>query len=165
MVYNQFSQLYDENGIVKAGHQKKKGNRILQDCICKVSAQRSIKITGVDLTLLNAIIQKCCSSSITTQVSRWMMDIKEVRNKFSHWGDGKVDKDLFDQTWKQLKNATLQCAGDIGHTSVKMFQMAIDQITTCSMADLGDRISQTTDKLSEVFRLIFFNWLSEVPGL
>lgn len=156
LVLKQFSQLYDESGIVNASHEKKKVNQILQECICKVSAQKSIKITDIDLTLLNAIIQNCCSLHTTTKISRWMIDIKEVRNTLAHLGDGRLDKNQFDKYWKKLKNATMQCAGDIGHTSVKMFQMAIDQITTWSVVDLGVNILQTTDKLTEVLKLITY---------
>ncbi|CAC5356902.1 unnamed protein product [Mytilus coruscus] len=150
--YQQFSKLYDENGTVTAGHERTNGSQISQHCICKVSAQKSIKVIDIDLTLLNAIIQHCCSLHITTKIARWMKVIKEVRDIISHWPEGQLEKNMFDQTWKKLKTATLQCAGDIGHSSVRIFQMTIDLITTCSVDDLGERILQTTDKLSEVHK-------------
>ncbi|VDI00446.1 Hypothetical predicted protein [Mytilus galloprovincialis] len=148
--YQQFSKLYDENGTVTVGHEQTNGSQISQHCICKVSAQNSIKVIDIDLTLLNAIIQHCCPLHITTKISRWMKAIKEVRDTISHWPKGQLEKNMFDQTWKKLKTATLQCAGDIGHSSVRVFQMTIDLITTCSVDDLRERILQTTDKLSEV---------------
>ncbi|CAC5411640.1 unnamed protein product [Mytilus coruscus] len=146
----QFAKLYDVNGTVTAGHEKTRRSQISQHCLCKVSAQKSVKVTDLDITLLNAIIQHCCPLHTTSKISRWMIDIKEVRNTFSHWTEGKLDKNLFDLTWKKLETATLECAGDIGHACVKIFKMAIDQITTCSVADLRESILKTTDNLSEV---------------
>lgn len=154
--YQQFSKLYDENGTVTAGHEKKIGSRISQLCICAVSAQKSIKVTDIDLTLLHAIIQHCCHYTITQKIDKWMKVIKEVRDTISHRSEGQLEKNKFDQTWKKLEKATLQCAGDIGHTSVKIFQMTIDSITTCSVDDLKKRILQTTDQLSEVFNSFLF---------
>ncbi|CAG2219507.1 unnamed protein product [Mytilus edulis] len=148
--YQQFSKLYDENGNVTAGHEQINRSKISQHCICKVSAQKSIKVIDIDLTLLNAIIQHCCNLHVTTKIAQWMKVIKEVRDTISHLSEGKLEKIMFEQTWKKLEKATLQCAGDIGHTSVKIFQMTIDLITTCSVDKLEKQILQTTDKLSEV---------------
>ncbi|VDI15692.1 Hypothetical predicted protein [Mytilus galloprovincialis] len=148
--YQQFSKLYNENGNVTAGHEQINRNTISQHCICKVSAQKSIKVIDIDLTLLNAIIQHCCNLHVTTKIAQWMKVIKEVRDTISHLSEGKLEKIMFEQTWKKLEKATLQCAGDIGHTSVKIFQMTIDLITTCSVDKLEKQILQTTDKLSEV---------------
>lgn len=148
--YQQFSKLYDENGTVTAGHEQTNRSKISQRCICKVSAQKSIKVIDIDLTLLNAIIQHCCNLHITKKIGQWMKVIKEVRNTVSHWPAGQLEKNMFDQTWKKLEKATLQCAGDIGHTSVKMFQMTIDSFTTFSVDQLEKRILQTTDNLSKV---------------
>lgn len=54
---------------------------------------------------------------------------------------------------KKLKTTTLLCAGYTGQTSlhVTLFQIVIDQITTYSVDDLGKRIVQTTNKISQVF--------------
>lgn len=68
-----------------------------------------------------------------TQISRWMKDIKEVRNTLAHQGAGKFDKAQFEQYWKKLKTATLLCAGDTGQTSLKLFQIVIDQTNTDSL--------------------------------
>ncbi|CAC5404539.1 unnamed protein product [Mytilus coruscus] len=75
----QFAKLYDEHGTVTAGHEKITRSQISQYCLCKVSAQKSVKVTDIDITLLNAIMQHCYPLHITSKISRWMKDIKEVR--------------------------------------------------------------------------------------
>lgn len=86
-----------------------------------------------------------------TQISRWMKDIKEVKNTLAHHGAGTLTKHSLSNLGKKLKTATLLCAGDTGQTRLKLFQIVIDQITTCSVDDLGKRIVQTTNKISQVF--------------
>lgn len=148
--YRQYSLLFDENGFVNVNHEKKRDNIITEHCLCKVSAKQAIKVTDTDLTLLNAIITHCEPAHKCKQILRWMKEIKEVMDTFSNLKEEKLDETQFDQNWKKVKTATLECARDIGDVSLKIFQKNIDQITTCSVADLGGQIFKAPNQLPQV---------------
>lgn len=66
----QYNLLFVENSSVNTAHEIKTGQKTTQHCLCKVSAKQSIKVTDLDITLLNAIIQHCCKLPMLTQISR-----------------------------------------------------------------------------------------------
>lgn len=131
----QFSKLNNETGSVNIIHERKRYDKITQLCLCKVSAKQSVKVTDIDITLLNAIMTHCCSIHQFTKILRWMTDIKEMRNTLSHWGEGKLDEQQFDENWEKLKKATIVFAGDSGQTIENIIQRDIDRISKCTMID------------------------------
>lgn len=148
---NQFSKLYDQNNCVNVDHEKTRGQHITQHCLCRISAKQSVKVTDMDILMLNAIIRHCCPESVCTRVKRWMDDIKKARNTCMHWGGGIFDEAQFDLLWKNVTTAILLCAGDIGDTSLKIFQKEIDKINKYSLVDFMERNLQNINNLLEVF--------------
>ncbi|CAG2246103.1 unnamed protein product [Mytilus edulis] len=128
LVQRQFFELF--NASVNPIHELRTGNKVNEHCICSMAAKPSVEVSNLDISLLSVIIHNCCYDSNT---SKWIQEIRDVRNRFAHSGDATLDKTDFDNTWQKLETATLNFARRFGQVSVRMFKQQIDQIKTYSI--------------------------------
>lgn len=124
----QFLKLFDI--AANPTHEQRKGQTVIQHCLCTVSAKQAVEVINLDLSLLSVVINHCCYDLTT---SRWIQDIKKERNRIAHLGGSTLDNTDFENTWQNLETATLNFARRFGPVLLKRFKREIDQIKTSSI--------------------------------
>ncbi|CAG2229876.1 unnamed protein product [Mytilus edulis] len=142
----QFDMLYDNSGLPQPNHENITGSKVNQYCLCKYSSKRSIKVSGLDITLFNNIIQHCCPSKMNFM---WRQTVKDIRNFLAHAGHGKIGKADFESHWKALETATLGFAGEMGDVCEEMFQDEISRILNSSTDQLRDKLKEMLEKSND----------------
>ncbi|VDI64171.1 Hypothetical predicted protein [Mytilus galloprovincialis] len=147
--FRQFDMLYDNSGKPQPNHENITGSKVNQYCLCKYSSKRSIKVSGLDITLFNNIIQHCCPSKMNFM---WRQNVKDIRNFLAHAGHGKISRADFESHWKSLETATLGFAGEMGDVCEEMFQDEISRILNSSTDQLRDQLKELIKKSNDDLR-------------
>ncbi|XP_063420842.1 uncharacterized protein LOC134706062 [Mytilus trossulus] len=149
---SQFELLYIDTCSPPPNHVQRRGNHISQHCLCKYSAKTSVSIEDVDITLLYAIVNHCCS--LPSQQLAWVKDLKEVRNILVHLGNGQIEETHYKIQWNTMQVACLGLAGIIGVSFVRVFRREIERLTACFIDALKDIVKKSKENLSELHHVL-----------
>ncbi|VDI62710.1 nuclear receptor subfamily 1 group F member 4 [Mytilus galloprovincialis] len=149
---SQFDLLYIDTCSSPPNHVQWRGKLITQHCLCKYSAKTSVSIEDVDISLLYAIVNNCCS--LPSQLLSWIKDLKEVRNILVHLGNGHIAETNYKIQWNTLQIACLGLAGIIGNSFVRVFLREIERLTDCSIDALKDIVKKSKENLSELHHVL-----------
>ena len=94
---NQFNLLFkSENPTIWCHHKIAENNETNQHCLCNYSASRSVNVDNLDISLVYAIINVCCSSIHGNPQS--IKDVKDTRNFLAHKSNCQLTKIEYN-TW------------------------------------------------------------------
>ena len=117
--HDQFNLLFDiENSTLQCLH-----NKTFQNCLCKYSASRSVKVDSLDISLVYAIVKTCCPS--IHGKPEWIKDVKNTRNFLAHKNNYRLTKDEYDSWLTTVENATLDLAKVVSSTFLTMIKKQI----------------------------------------
>ena len=150
---NQFNLLFNiEKSTLQCLH-----NKTVQNCLCKYSASRSVKVDSLDISLVYAIVKTCCPS--IHGKPQWIQDVKDTRNFLAHKSNSRLTKDEYDTRLNTVEKATLDLAKVVSSTFLKMIQKQIadfkkDVPSSNTVKDILASLASTNDDVCKVRFLI-----------
>ncbi|XP_076105116.1 uncharacterized protein LOC143073446 isoform X2 [Mytilus galloprovincialis] len=156
---DQFSSLFDSSGPAAPNHAKKSiHGSVSQYCLCSLSPVSNVSIDVMDITLVCALVRKCCPSIPGNPV--WLETIRDTRNYLVHLPSGQLSSQEFENRWIILETAVINIAGVIGTTYQKTTRKHIAglKMDTLSLEGVKDIIKDINDeakqKLVGVLRML-----------
>lgn len=112
LTYDQFRKLYDVGNSIFGHVLKGSGGRILQQCLCCITARKDTNPKTYDLSLLIALINNCVKLSDNNML--WLETIRKCRNKLYHFYDiNDLSKCELQTLWGNLECSVLNLAGEV----------------------------------------------------
>lgn len=93
LIKKQFDLLFDDTSSPNPNHEKTKGIKVTQFCLCRYSAKRGLTVDSLDVTLFYDVVQHCCPRNMN--MISWLKCTKDVRNCLAHVGNGHVNESDF----------------------------------------------------------------------
>lgn len=148
---DQFSSLFDSSGPAAPNHAKKSiHGSVSQYCLCSLSPVSNVSIDVMDITLVCALVRKCCPSIPGNPV--WLETIRDTRNYLVHLPSGQLSSQEFENRWIILETAVINIAGVIGTTYQKTTRKHIAglKMDTLSLEGVKDIIKDINDEAKQV---------------
>ncbi|CAC5390352.1 unnamed protein product [Mytilus coruscus] len=90
---------------INNSHTKRKGKRLVQNCICTLVPIDGIDVSVLDITLAKAILTNC-EQTLHTGVSNWLEQIVKARNEIFHLTDlHPIDDNRYNYYWGMISSS------------------------------------------------------------